>query len=416
MPACAPVDPDPSEAPPEGFLARQGTQLVLDGKEFREISFDKFDLFHQYVLPREEHQGGDGRPAAEEAMRALGARGFRVVRGNASPFYPAWFEHAFFDDDPQRQAQKREAFFEDFDAMLDQADQCGLRIVATLIWNIENLADLGHHSLAHGIRDPESAGRRRVEEYVRAVVSRYRDRTTIAMWEISNEFNLFADLQAPNGLFDGSPEGDALHPGPVVRDQRNNVTSDDLARFYKKIAELIRSIDRHHLITTGISSPRPSAMHQLRAARRGFPVDWTPDSEAELAEYIEMMHPDPIDAISIHYYDDGMLALGGSLGGLDNLRFFKGVADQIGKPLFMGEIGLHAEIPGYDYRSAEAIALLKRTLPVLVELEVLLTLYWTFSDDRTWNHGDSPFKLRHGETDQALGVIAQANERIAEGG
>jgi hypothetical protein len=410
--ACSILSPGTSS--PDGFVGRRGHELTLHGQPLREISFNKHDLLHQFVPIGDEHQGVDARPAAIDALRTLGEHGFTTIRVNASPFYPAWFEQAFFDDSPEREAQKRASFFAGFDAMLDEADGNGVRIVATLVWNIENLADLGHHSLAEGIRDPRSAGRRRVEEYIREVVSRYRDRPTIAMWEISNEFNLFADLQHPGGVLAGSDRGDHLHPGPLVRDAQNNFTSGDLAGFYRDIAELIRSIDPHHLITTGTSAPRPAAMHLLRAARADKPVDWTQDSARELAEYISMLHPDPIDVISVHYYDDGMVGAGGVLGSPANLQLFRQIAGGLGKPLFIGEIGLHGEIPGLDYRSDEALTLLATTLPTIVELEIPLTLYWTFNDDRSWNRQSVELKLRYGTTDAPLDMIERANRVLSQ--
>ena len=394
-----------------GYLARQGSDLSLGGKPFREISFDKFDLLHQYVVTANgtwEHDLRHGVPAAETALRLLGANGFRVVRVNASPFYPSWFEDAFFDVDPAREAQKRREYFAAFDQMLDACDRHGIRIVATLVWNPENLGDLGHHSLHEGLVDRRSIGRQRVEAYVREVVTRYRNRPTIAMWELGNEWNLVADIQFTNGPFAGDPAGDVNHPGPVVRDARNNCTSDELSRYYAGMATFIRAVDGHHLVTTGDSSPRPSAMHLLRAARAAAPVDWTPDSADELAAYLRLVNPDPIDVISIHYYDDGMLALGGRLGSPENLRFFARVAGEIGKPLFIGEIGLDAESWRYD--TTTGLDLLRATLAVLVELKVPLTLYWAFADDRQLGQGDA--SLRYGKTDEALGLIEAANAAL----
>lgn len=409
--SAAPPGPSPTRRPaPIDFLERRGAELLLGGEPFREISFDKFDLLQQFAAPPGVGWGDNGPDsitAAREALRLLGERGFRIVRVNASPFYPAWFNAAFFDDDPGRQAREREAFFAGFDAMLDACDEQGIRIVASLLWNWENLADLGHHSLQEGFENRQSPGRLLLEEYVREVVARYRDRATIAMWEIDNEWNLGADIQFPNGIIPGDPAGDNLHPGPVVRDERNNYTSDQLAEFYRELATLIRSIDDRHLITTGDSSPRPAAMHLLRAVRAGAPVDWTFDSADELAEYLRLMNPDPIDVISIHYYDDAMVSLGGTLGSPENLRFFAGAAEAIGKPLFVGEIGITAEARHYD--EEPALAMLRATLPVIEELGLPLTLYWAFNDDR--DVGPDEW-LRYGRTDEALALIEAANARL----
>ncbi len=390
-----------------GILTRQGGELLLGGAPFHEVSFNKFDLLMQYVLTEDgswEQPSLESVHKAETALRDLQRHGYGVIRVTTSPYYPSWFEDAFFDADAGRQAQKRREFFAAFDQMLDACDRHGIRIIASLVWNWEVLGDLGHHSLHDGMVDRGSVGRQRVEEYIREVVARYRDRSTIAMWEIGNEWNLGADLQRPDGLFSGSPAGDALHPGPVVRDARNNFTSDELATFLREIATVIRSVDPGHLITTGNSTPRPAAMHLLRAARAGLPIDWTSDSADELTEYLRLTHPDPIDVIGIHYADDGMVSLGGTLGSPANLRFFKDAADAIGKPLLVGEIGYwNGSSP---WTAPAQLETLRQTLATIVDAKVPLTLYWAYADDRTTASGGS---LRYGETDAALRLIEAAN-------
>jgi hypothetical protein len=92
---------------------------------------------------------------------------------------------------------------------------------------------------------------------------------------------------------------------------------------------------------------------------------------------------------------------------------FTGIANSIGKPLFVGEIGLHRDIPGSDYRTDEALALLDSTLTVIVELRIPWTFYWTFNDDRTWNKTSTAYQLRYGTTDAALGKIERANRELA---
>ena len=330
-----------------GYLTRQGSDLHLGGAPFHELSFDKFGLLAQFS-PALGEDWGDRGPgtvaAAEDALRTLGSRGFRVIRVAVSPYSASGFEGAFFDADPARQAQERREYFAAFDQMLDACDRHGIRIVASLQWSVETIGKLGGQPLRAAMTDPDSLGRRRVAEFVRAVVTRYRDRPTVAMWEVGNEYNLVADIQWPQ--FD--------------------VTSDQVAAFVHDTATLVRSIDANHLITTGDSAPRPAAMHLLRAVRAGKEADWTFDSAEELIEYLRLMNADPIDVISILFADDAMVSLGGSRGSPENLRFYARAAAEIGKPLFIGEIGYEADI--MSYATPAALALLRATLPVLVEL------------------------------------------------
>lgn len=337
--------PMPTPTPP--ILQREGTELTLGGHPFHEISFNAYNLLELWL-------GGQAQTARDE-LRALHANGFRVVRVMASPYGPDQFESAFFDTDPAAQAAKRDAYFAQFGELLAAADANGILIVADLMWNVDNLGALGGHSVLLGMTDRTSLGRQRVEDYMRAVVSRYAYRPTIAMWEIGNEWNLGADIQWPQ--FD--------------------YTSDDLVATYAQLAAMIKEIDPGHLVTTGDSSPRPSAMHLLRAVRAGLPVDWKPDTAADLTEYLALVNPAPIDVVSIHYYDDAMTSLGGTLGSPDNLKFFLDRATAMGMPLFVGEIGCTAAVGCLDGETA-ALPMLRTTLPVLEKLRLPLTLYWNF--------------------------------------
>jgi hypothetical protein len=373
-----------------GILGRVGGELILDGQPFAAIGVNKFDLLQQFVLPTREHGPGSREAAAHDALELLGAHGFDLIRVNVSPYYPAWFEEVFFDEDPSKERRERQRFFAGFDAMLDACDVQGIRVVATLVWNIENLGDLGHHSLAEGLRDPSSEGRRKVEAFIRAVVGRYRDRPTIAIWEIGNEWNLFADQQALDGPIPGSSYGDAQHPGPVVRDDRNNFTSEDLGRFYRQTATLIRSLDPHHLITTGDSAPRPG--------------DAT--TEDQLVASLRRTHPDPVDVISVHYYEEAMIAAGGTPGSPENLRLFQRAAEQIGKPLLVGEITVDPSVAG-GYAGQEWARSVADTLAVIADAGIPLSLFWTFEDDRVMAQPAST--LRYGRTDETLALIERAN-------
>lgn len=393
--------------PASDFVRCRDATLVLDGRPLRIVSVNKYDLFAQFVMQDARPLPPDSRQKAIEALDELAAHGLTLIRVNGSPYWPGWWQRAWFDADPAEQARKQEVFLSRFDDMVDACRQRGIYLVVSLCWYVGNLADLGHHDLHEGITNPSSAARQRVEQYIRRIVQRYCDDPTIALWEIGNEWNLTADLQAAEGVLRHVPE--SLAPGPVVRDKRNNYTSDELAECVRRIALLIKSIDGNHLVTTGHSAPRPAAMHLLRAARTGRDKDWTPDSEAELEEYLRLSHPDPVDVISIHFYDEAMSALGKPPCDVSNIAAYQRLARRIGKPLFIGEIGL-CESVGRDYASPEAVDLVRRQCAALRTAGVPIALYWTFRDesDRI-DPMDGEYQLRYGRTDTVLDLMAAYN-------
>ena len=400
----------------EGFLKAKGTKLYLNRKEFREISFNKFDLFHQVVMEGVKQWYGLPAERAEQELEELGSHGFRIIRVMCSPFYSTWLDQAFFDPDPNVQAAKRQRFFERFDDMLDACDRHNIKIIASLMWHISNFADLGHHSLHEGITSRNSPARRKIREYIGAVVERYKDRTTIAMWELGNEWNLSADLQRKKGVI--RVPGDDLRfcTPPSVRDERNNFTSDELAQCCVEIASFIKSIDKNHLVTSGHSSPRPAAMHLFRAAKAAKPIDWTKDTEQETIEYMKLIHPDPIDVVQVHFYEDTAKTYGKQPELAKRLKVYKAAADQMGKPLILGEIGLTWTIESVEsYAAPEAIEHAKKLLDIVVECQMPLTLFWSYSDDRVY-HRDKivQWNMRYGRTDAILTLIENANKQIKE--
>jgi len=372
------------------FLHIHQDEFYLDGKEYRQISCNKFDLFLQWL------EGGKQKEKAKKALKELGEHNFKLIRIIGSPFFPAEFNYRFFDDDPSKQRIKRKIFFKKLDEMLDKCDEYGIKVVFPFVWNIENIADLGHHSLYEGVTNPNSEGAKKVEEYIVNVVERYKNRPTIAMWEIGNEWNLYVDLKMSKGVFKGDAKGDNLHPGPLVRDKRNNISSFELTLFFQRMSDLIRQIDKNHLITSGNGSPRPSAMHLLAANLLMRKPDFTRDNFVMRRRYLAITHL-PFDALSIHHY-----------GSSKELAWYQSAAEEIGKPLFVGEIGPDKKYKDLDYRSPRNIQHVKDLLRVIRNKNIPIVLFWAYSDDRDFKK-DMDFQLRYGQTDEVLNLIEDAN-------
>ncbi len=398
---------------PAGFLTRQGSRLMLDGKEFRAISFNKYDLFEQSAILELIVPGKGQFAYAEEALKELHDHGFTIIRTNVSPYWSGSWKQVWLDNDPQKQVEKRKRYFEQFDKTLDLCDKYQIRIIGSLCWFVANLGDLGHSNLKLAMVNPNSPGRKIVEEYMREVVTRYKDRPTIAMWELGNEWNLEADIQLPDGPI--GKGGLELTTQPVVRDRSNNFTSDDLARCTRQMAQMIRSIDPHHLITSGHSSPRPSAMHLLLAARAGKTADWTGDTQQQIEQMLRLLHPDPIDVISIHFYIEAVTAFGKRKEDPSNIVVYQRLAEKIGKPLLIGEIGPYSGMKK-QYTDPAVIEMIRGQLQQVVEARVPITLYWLFQDDRARNVPDVEFQLDYGKTDEVLNLIEQANRTLAATG
>jgi hypothetical protein len=383
------------EGPPSSFLSRHGTQLSLEGEPFTQVGFNKPDLLAYFRSGRNSDV-----LQVRQLLGELRRRGFRVLRVELFPPGPGELEEQFLSDPARHQA-----YLDGIDGMLQECEDHGMLLVCSLM-SLDAWADLGHHSLSEAVQNPQSPGRQKGEQFIRELVTRYQRRSIIAAWEIGPQYNLAVDLQALPGPLEAREAGanwQHLHPAPIVRDSRNNITSDQLAQFVAQLAGLIRSIDPNHLISAGHAAPRREAMHLLEACRHGQAPQWHDDTLAQQTRYLELIHPDPVDWVSISHFEMTPT----------RLALLKSAADELGKPLLISRIGLPEPwIKPARYDEPAAVELVRCQGPVLRELKIPLTLYWRLADysGESQGLGVAEHSLKLGATEKALDLLRQCNQ------
>lgn len=381
------------------FIKARGSELYMGNKKYREIGVNVYQLLAWYIDRGWECPKGQGVAKGERALRDLSQHGMGTIRVMASPFEAEGFYEVFFDKDLAIQEDKRKEFFVAFDRMLRDCRRFGIRIVPSLVWNMSTWADLGGNSLHEAVTDQNSRGYKRTAEYIVAVVSRYKNEKAIAFWEIGNEYALFADLQKPEGVLHVSnTDATRIFGYKLVRTGQNNFTSRELARFYGVVAALIKKADSNHLVTTGDSIPRLSAMHLLRAAEAGVNIDWNLDDTGEHEACLKMVNG-AADIISIHFYESHLMSL----------EWYAEAARRIGKPIFVGEVGPEFKVtangPIADYVSSRSLEDLSMKLFSLGRARIPISLFWNYGSD------DPPFQLLYGKSGKALKMIERANRK-----
>ncbi len=396
--------------PAPDFLTRNGAQLLMAGRPFRAVGVNKHELLDLY-MPDLLGKGDAAvsMAAARRSLDRLASLGVTVIRVRGSQFWPAQIEKTYLGD-----AQTRKLFWQRYDTMLDDCDARGLKVVLTIAWHLGAWPDLGHDSLQDFVGNPHSKGRRLFDAWVRDLVGRYRERDTILFWELTNEANLGADLRPmkPKGvitpiLADPSTPHGHLYRDPVVRDARNNMSSDELAAWARETARLIKSIDGNHLVGTGFSLPRPAAWHLwLGSLRRTKKMDWTPDSDGEWADYLRLISPDPVDLICFHHY----LGTGRNRVALERLAIIKKTADELRKPVYWGEAGVGG-FSGKVYDHTAARTGLRCALDAVRVLDVPLCLLWTWDEAGRQMH--EPV-IHPGSQPEILELLRKAQARARE--
>ncbi len=394
-------------------LVRDGAQLTYDGQPYAAVGVNKHELLEQYLA--QEITGGDqeataARTAAKRSLGLLKEAGITVVRFRACPFWPTWLKRTFRSED----AAVRAASWAAFDEMLDDCDRSGIRVIPSLAWNVAVFPDLANESLHDLVANPDSRSRALLREWSEEVVGRYRSRDTVLFWELGNEWNLLADLRpmfADKGVLEGidPPGAQALLGGPVVRDGRNNFSSDELAAFTRDLCRVIRSVDPSRLVGTGFSAPRPAAWHLwLGSLRRATAMDWTDDSPEQQADYLRLITPAGVGFICLHHDGEGRGALC-----LRSMATLKQAADSLATPVYLGETGLGPDVFGEPvYDQSPAVTSLQALLGAWREIGFPLALAWTWDE---WGAPSHEPVLRPDTQPTVVEVLRAANEAAQAG-
>jgi hypothetical protein len=395
-------------------LSIKDGRFFLGGEPFAEISFNKFDLFWQlYDQLAEGKQLNTTNPlvqAQDKALRNLHELGFKTIRIFALPWGPAGPASCA---DPE----KRTNLYAALDKTLELCDAHDIRVVWSL--SAGSFTDtklepgkgwvFGEEQERELVSNPESRGRKLLYRYIDETVARYRHRKAVLMWEISNEVTLQADIGDRNRVFNGERM-------PSLK---------EVASFFDDVARRIKSTDPLRLVNSGGSNMRESQWHLFQGA------GWKTDTFEEQFKCFELLYANSaVDVIDIHSYPDNKpgYAITDEDGGdmwLDNKGYVK-IAKRLGKPLMIGELGLHAtartdrkiwdETPDYfesydDTKAAKPWVV--KTLNDVIDAGVPVSYWWCYQSDRSSDRNNRQrFDLDRDRNPELVACIVEANQRL----
>jgi hypothetical protein len=329
------------------------------------IGVNKVDLLAQYTGTASGRRGDAAslrvtRAMARKALADAREAGIRYMRvsmtGGGGAARAADDADGLDDGDEEEDAARTtagalalwttdpEAFWRQVDVMMDDLDRNGIQIVPVLAWGSRKFPAMAGEPTGEMFRDPRSKSWQLLERWVTEFVTRYRNRPTVLFYELTNELNNYYDLDRVKRCkrVASCSEGDRY-------------TTADVIAYTERFAALLRRLDGSRKISSGFTIPRPSAEH-LRARPEwitGRP-DWTRDTREQFARNLRDIHQH-VDIISIHMYSSRKNQRFGSRDAVDLLVETKRVADQLGKPLFVGEFGDRTEARTYTRRMIEKI-------------------------------------------------------------
>jgi Bacterial Ig domain len=338
-------------------------------------------------------KGTDGyrfirRQMAKKSIRDAQAVGFKFLRVGVTGYRPIDFadpvnDLAIWQNNPDR-------FWAAADEMFDDLDQAGIQIVPTLAWNILQFPALGGDDLATFLRDPGSRSRALLRQLVTDFVSRYRSRQTILFYELSNEWNLDADIDLER----------TCRANKTKRCVWHDFSTDDLVEFSRWFVSLVKSLDPSRKVSSGFSLPRAAASH-LRSG-----AGWISDSVEEFKEYLVYLN-EPFDIVSVHIYPGEAGMFGASSDEPDRLiSVALSAVKSVGKQLFVGEFGDSGITP-----------FLRNFLHAIVDQHVDYAAIWVWefyqtSTYETHNTDPSRFSIEPGYYDDLIALLGQTEQAL----
>jgi endo-1,4-beta-mannosidase len=360
-------DNHPAIDPPHHIGIEMGSNAAVfrDGKPYRGIGVNYFDCFLRTL------KSGDDT-SYDAGFATLAQKDIPFARFCATGFWPS---------DMKLYAENRPEYFRRLDGVVASARKHDIGLVPSLFWSYSCVPDLAGESIDQWA-NPQSKTHAWMREYVREVVTRYRDNPAIWAWEFGNEYSLSASLP------DAKEHRPPTHPTlgtPAIRSAHDDMTFATVRAACSAFAAEVRKYDAHRLICTGDAFPRASAWHQEHES------SWKQDTPEQLAEMLAKSNPDSIDSISLHAYDD------------DDKRLAMAMKSsrRIGKPIFVGEFGACGENP-------EVAPKYRRLLQAMLDNDVPLAALWVFDFASQKEFNVTPTNSRSWQLD----LISEANMRL----
>lgn len=366
--------------PTKSFVTRPGLYvenglIMHEGKPFYNIGVNFYSLFTDLFLDTMK-----GLNESERVFKLMNEHGIKYCRVNFGMFWPNDYKH-------------KENNLNDYYAFMDlavkMAEKYDIGLICCMFWNFQGLSDfMGESTNAWG--DPNSKTRQYMREYTELIVNRYKESPAIWGWEFANELSLALDL--PNRaeiIYGPTSEAEQSVGAKPFRDENDYLFTDDVMNAVVEWAELVDECDPYdRIIETGNSEPREGQYNQYHYD------SWRKDTYDQMKEIMGVHNPDPVDTISVHIYEvlqrySGMETYSGIVGN------FKKAANELGKPLFIGEFA--GIIRGNPYEIIDAI----------VEHKIQLSALWSIGNVE-YSIDNEPENR-----EKILDYIKQANEALA---
>ena len=236
-----------------------------------------------------------------------------------------------------------------------------------------------------------------LRQYTTEVVTRYKNSPAIWAWEFGNEYMLRADIPDINI---GTATINVKGGSPANRSKRDYFRRTFLREAYWQFADIVRSVDKYRMISSGDALPRPYSYNIHTYSK------WVRDNRTQWESIFLGDSVGAMDSISAHIYLDFDKDYFEERLSLDELvPYVKNTAEKAGKVFYVGEFGIESE-----KNKKEESEKFQRLVDIIVKNNVPLSSVWVYdfnAQDQKWNITE--------KNDRAymLDIIKEANKKIA---
>ncbi len=383
-----------------GLHVESDGTVTLRGEPFYGFGVNYFAAFARYA--DSENQRTDEFKAG---LAGLASYNIPFIRIPLCGYYPSYYD--VYDSDPER-------VFSYLKEVLDECEKYRIGVIGSLMWWDSVVpAHVGGKRSDFGNVKSETVAY--AKKYVADVVSRFADHPAIWGWEIGNEYNLSADLCDRNLK-------EYLWPQNIDGMPLDNVngfdyyTSEELAVFYREIANVIRSYDSYRMITTGNSELRTASYSLYEQGKTKdkdhlWDLRWEQNTRAQFDSMNRLLTPDPIDAVSFHLqqgtYDGSnkyimyFNAFGNYMSTEEYFTAYAQTAREMGKACYFGEFGDMLDMEN----APDMIEKFTEITTAISNSGIQIASLWQFQD-----------YTDEGPAGQKLALLSELNKKLAAEG
>ncbi|WP_251546627.1 cellulase family glycosylhydrolase [Pumilibacter intestinalis] len=370
-------------------------EMYHDGKPFHGLGVNYYSMFN-YCF---SNKWSTEVPCA--ALEKLAEYDVKVIRFSCEP--PSSLGAAKWD----WYFQRKERYYETLDTIVKKAEEVGIGLLVEFFGDLHNISNYFEEPMGESVRDENSQSSQFRHDYVKEVVTRYKDSPAIYGWEFGNE--LAWETLLPDGY-------------RKTEDMRLN----EVNLLYSRFAETVKEYDSYNrIVGNGDQSLRNHAYNSTY--HNTFDVD----TLAQHREILSKLNPDGMDAMCMHRYADGakikdfpekLNTIDGkpyNLLGEDGkqfklyetwteyLTYMKDESKRMGKTCYLGESGWLYADSQEKQTYEDALSAIEGIAKAAYDTDYPLILFWNY--DPLTNNLEGDF------VDRGSGIEYSWNEKWGKG-